>query len=54
MGQVSHLFAVSIAKRQGAGKMRHINVRSLWLQEKAVQQILAYDKVKGEYNPSDG
>ena len=37
--QISHLFAdasaaLSIAKRQGAGKMRHINVKSLWLQEK--------------------
>ena len=57
--QVSHLFAdasaaLSIAKRQGAGKMRHINVKSLWLQEKAVQQVLAYDKVKGEDNPSEG
>ena len=46
--------ALSIAKRQGAGKMRHINVKSLWLQEKAVQSILAYDKIKGEDNPSDG
>ena len=57
--QVSHLFAdasaaLSIAKRQGAGKMRHINVKSLWLQVKAVQQILTYDKVKGEDNLSDG
>lgn len=25
--------ALSIAKRQAAGKMRHINVRTLWLQE---------------------
>ena len=46
--------ALSIAKRQGAGKMRHINVKSLWLQEKAVQKILSYDKIKGEDNPSDG
>ena len=58
-GQVSCLFAdasaaLSIAKRQGAGKMGHINVKSLWLQEKALQRILAYDKVKGEDNPSDG
>ena len=34
--------------------MRHINVKSLWFQEKAVQQILTYNKVKGEDNPSDG
>ena len=33
--------ALSIAKRQGAGKMRHINVKSLWLQEKALQALLA-------------
>ena len=57
--QASDLFAdasaaLSIAKRQGAGKMRHINVKSLWLQEKAVQSILTYNKVKGEDNPADG
>ena len=38
-GKPSELFcdasaALSIAKRQGAGKMRHINVKSLWPQEK--------------------
>ena len=57
--QVSDLFAdasaaLSIAKRQGAGKMRHINVKSLWLQEKAVQMLLRYNKIKGEDNPADG
>ena len=46
--------ALSIAKRQGAGKMRHINVKTLWLQEKEVQQILSYSKIKGEDNPADG
>ena len=57
--QVSELYAdasaaLSIAKRQGAGKMRHINVKSLWLQEKAVQKILSYKKIAGEENPADG
>ena len=46
--------ALSIAKRQAAGKMRHINVRSLWLQEKSQQKDLKYSKVKGENNPADG
>ena len=46
--------ALIIAKRRGAGKMRHINVKCLWLQEKAVQSMLMYTKVKGEDNPSDG
>ena len=44
--------ALSIAKRQGAGKMRHINVRTLWLQEKALQQVLEYQKIRGEDNPA--
>ena len=57
--QVSDLFAdasaaLSIAKRQGAGKMRHINVKSLWLQDKTVQLFLRYNKIKGEDNPADG
>ena len=34
--------------------MRHINVKTLWLQEKAVQDVLSYSKIKGEDNPSDG
>ena len=57
--QVSQLYAdvsvgLSIAKRQGAGKMTHIHVKSPWLQEKAVQSMMMYNKVKGEDNPSDG
>ena len=39
--------ALSIAKRQGAGKMHHINVKTLWLQEKEVQQVLSYSKIRG-------
>ena len=46
--------ALSIATRQGAGKMRHINVRSLWLQERSLQKVLQYEEIKGEDNPSDG
>ena len=50
-GKTSTLYAdasaaLSIAKRQGAGKMRHINVKSLWLQEKEIQQELSYEKIK--------
>ena len=46
--------ALSIAKREGAGEMRHINVINLWLHEKEVQKTLEYVKVKGEDNPADG
>ena len=58
-GQASRLFAdasaaLSIATRQGAGKMRHINVKSLWLQERALQEEPTYEKIKGKENPADG
>ena len=46
--------ASSIAKRLGAGKMRHTNVKTLWLQEQAVQLELDYVQVKGEENAADG
>ena len=46
--------ALSIAKRQGGGEMRHINVESFWLQEKQLQSVLEYEKIKGEENPADG
>ena len=38
--------ALSMAKRQGGGKMRDINVKSLWLQEKELQKELAYNNIK--------
>ena len=34
--------------------MRHIYVKSSWLQEKEAQQVLAYLKIKGEEHPADG
>ena len=34
--------------------MRHVNVKSLWLQAKAVQQILRYCKIRGEENLAGG
>lgn len=46
--------ALSTAKRQGAGNMHHINVKSFWLQEKLLQSLLRYNKVRGEDNPADG
>ena len=46
--------ALSIAKREGAGKMRHINLRSLWLQQQAVKKQLEYGKIAGSLNPADG
>ena len=34
--------------------MRHIKLKSLWRQEKEVQEVIECVKVKGEENPVDG
>ncbi len=39
--------ALAIAKRKGASKLRHINISSLWIQEKQDLQELELRKVLG-------
>merc|ERR1712185_717320 len=45
--------APAIARRKGAGKMRHINVDSLWIQERQNEKDLELRKVLGTENPAD-
>ena len=45
--------ALAIADRLGSGKLRHINIRMLWLQEKERRKEVEMRKVKGEVNPAD-
>ena len=45
--------ALGIVNRQGLGKLRHINVRYLWLQEKVRMKELDVLKVAGTSNPAD-
>ena len=45
--------ALAIARRKGAGKMRHINVNSLWIQERQNEKDLELRKVLGTDNPAD-
>ena len=44
--------ALAIAKRKGAGKLRHINVSSLWIQERQDRGEIEYRKVLGAENPA--
>ena len=44
---------IGICSRQGLGKLRHINTRSLWVQQKIRGGALEVWKVKGEVNPAD-
>ena len=45
--------AIAISKRRGSGKLRHINVGLLWIQERTETGDLVSKKVKGVSNPSD-
>ena len=45
--------AVGIAHRKGNGKLRHVRVGQLWIQEKVEDEELDISKVNGEDNPAD-
>ncbi len=44
----------SIAPRRGAGRVRHIEVRELWVQHRVAKGELEIKKVRGEENVADG
>ena len=46
--------AKSITARNGAGRVRHIEVRELWVQDRVAKGELKIVKVKGEDNLVDG
>ena len=46
--------ALGIAQRNGMGKLRHIRVQALWIQEARSEGRLKYRKVLGSRNPADG
>ena len=45
--------ALAIVSRKGNGKLRHVKVGHLWIQEKAASGEVVYSKVSGERNPAD-
>ena len=45
--------AKSFVNRRGLGKMRHLEIRDLWLQEEVDKGRLVVDKVRGDQNPAD-
>merc|ERR1712078_313662 len=45
--------ALAIAKRKGAGELRHINISCLWIQERQGTKELELRKVLGAENPAD-
>ena len=45
--------ALAIAKRKGAGKLRHIHVSALWIQDVQDRDGTEFKKVLGTENPAD-
>ena len=45
--------AIGIAMRKGLGKVRHIEVNQLWLQEKVSEGLIKVTKVNGNVNLAD-
>jgi hypothetical protein len=46
--------ALGVAARRGAGKIRHLDVRILWVQEKGIRERMSFEKVLGADNTADG
>ena len=45
--------ALGILQRQGVGRVRHLDVGVLWLQEQQLKQMIDLTKVAGTKNPAD-
>ena len=45
--------AKSMASRKGVGKVRHVEVRELWLQDAVRNKRVALANIEGTKNPSD-
>ena len=45
--------AKSFVNRRGLGKMRHIDIRDLWLQKEVAEGKAEISKIPGEENPAD-
>ena len=45
--------AIGIVKRQGLGRVRHLAVGDLWVQQRAKQGEVHYEKLDGKKNTSD-
>ena len=53
MTQVDNAAGKSIISRRGLGKMRHVELRDLWIQREFGEGKVRVVKVEGEANPAD-
>ena len=45
--------AIGICRRSGIGRVRHLAVVDLWIQQKAKDKVVHYSKLDGSVNTSD-
>ena len=45
--------AIGIVRRQGLGRIRHLAVADLWIQQKSKDEVVKYMKLPGTDNTSD-
>ena len=45
--------AKSFVSRRGLGKMRHLEIRDLWLQKEVNEGKVEVSKIRGDCNPAD-
>ena len=45
--------ARSFVNRRGLGRMRHLDIRDMWLQKEVLDGAVVVDKVSGTANPAD-
>ena len=45
--------AIGIARRKGLGKIRHLDVTDLWIQDKVRSKLIGLKKILGTDNPAD-
>ena len=45
--------AIGIVRRQGLGRIRHLAVADLWIQQRSKDGSVAYSKLEGARNTSD-
>ena len=52
-GFVDSNAALAVTARRGNGKLRHVKVGCMWVQELAASKEVVYRKVAGDSNPAD-
>ena len=45
--------ALVVTQRKGNGKLRHVRIGQMWVQQLADQEEVSFKKIKGDINPAD-